>query len=320
MGTNNSPPIQRMNNSQKVSFGAATDSDYKENEPDFMCAAVESVDVSDLEIQKNKKLFDIRKSGKRLWIKCDNVTIKYGHSANQYKAVEAKEGTFVLNVDADLRNVVNAIDQCVVNEFAKMYKGTILNNIMMTPRTLSGMFRPSLYNGTLRLYVSPMNCGVFRSDRSKVVEPDMDNILREDLSLGVVIEPAFAWMMNQKIGIHWDCRQVKLHSYLDKKAKKTSMLTNTAQTTNANVTKPSTVLKEPYVLPKAPKRSMLTLTDDEEDDDNVHKRKVQKISATKEATKKIYSGDSEETDCAQVAKLPSEVAQKWSICLDSDEE
>jgi hypothetical protein len=258
-------------------------------EQDFICTSMESLDISDLSVEKNKKIFDIRKSGKRLWIKCDNVTVKYGYSMNQYKSVDTKEGTFVLHVNESLRNLINVIDQYVMNEFCKMYRNTILNNIMITQGTISTMFRSSLYNDTLRLYISPLSCAIFRTDQSKIEEPDMENIIREDLSLAVIIEPAFAWMMNQKIGIHWDCRQVKLchdRRILDKsKQKQKNAIEN-----------------------KKNKFSMLSILQDDDDSDNNEDNEQTNKQMFIQRTKK------------HIQLIPKEKRKTCVIQFDSDDE
>jgi len=178
---------------------------------EFVCIALTNLDVSNMTLEKNKKIFDIRKDGKRLWIKCDRVSIKYPYTPNQYRCTEAgKEGTFVVNVDEDLSAMVRMIDATVLSKFEDLYKGTVLNNVAMTENAIRTMFRPSLYSDTLRISVSANNCGVFRSDGTLIPSPDLSTIIKDDASMGIVIEPAFAWMFNQKIGIHWDVRQIKL--------------------------------------------------------------------------------------------------------------
>lgn len=160
-------------------------------------------------VQKNGKLFDIRKNGKRIWIRCDDAIVKYGYASDQYKA-DSKDGTFVLHTNDVIASVVDVVDKVVLKEFEFMFTGEILNNIVMTKNAIRTMFRPSLYAETLRLTVSPANCAAFRSDGSHMVNPNFPDILKPDTSLSVIIEPAFAWMYNRKIGIHWDARQIKM--------------------------------------------------------------------------------------------------------------
>lgn len=187
----------------------------KMSQDNFIC--VNATDVSNVTtdacLEKNKKIYDIRKSGKRLWIKFDDVTVRYPYSVNQYGKADSKDGTFVVTADNGLRNVVDMIDDFVKTEFQKLYRGKVINNIMMTQGTIDSMFRSSLYNDTLRLYVNPSNCAIFKSDASIIKTPNLADILTEGLKIGIVIEPNFAWVFNNKIGIHWDARQVKLQKF-----------------------------------------------------------------------------------------------------------
>jgi hypothetical protein len=165
--------------------------------------------IAGMTVQKNGKLFDIRRNAKRIWIQCDDAIVKYGYAPDQYK-VDSKDGTFVLHTNDVIASVVETVDKVVLSEFESMFTGKILNNIVMTKNAIRTMFRPSLYAETLRLTVSPLNCAAFRSDGSNMVNPNFPDILKPDTSLSVIIEPAFAWMYNRKIGIHWDARQIKL--------------------------------------------------------------------------------------------------------------
>lgn len=180
---------------------------------DFICVEVNEVEnpdfCKDMGIEQNKKIFDIRKSGKRLWIKCDSVTVKYPFASNQYKT-DAKEGTFVLNADSAITSMIELVDKVVKDEFIRLFNGKVLNNIMMTAGAINDMYRSSSYKDTMKVYVSPANCAVFGIDGSRIPDPDIKSVLNDDVHMGVVLEPAFAWMFQQKIGVHWDARQIKL--------------------------------------------------------------------------------------------------------------
>jgi hypothetical protein len=177
----------------------------------FCCVNCNDVNMMEnVTIEKNKKIFEIRKEGKRFWIKCDGVIIKYPFAINQYRTTEGS-GTFVVNVSDGLRNTVRLIDKFVQDEFDRLYLNKICDNIMLTKGALQDMFRNSLYNDTLRISVSDKNCGFFKSDNSKISSPMLSDILKEDAKCSIMIEPAFVWMVNKKIGIHWDARQIKLH-------------------------------------------------------------------------------------------------------------
>lgn len=178
---------------------------------EFICVSCDNGEemTERLTLEKNKKLFEIRREGKRLWIKIDGVTVKYPFNVNQYRPEEGS-GTFVIYTTDGLRNVITLIDEFVKKEFDRMYLNKICENIMLTENALKEMFRDSLYEDTLRLNVNQKNCGFFRSDGTRIPTPNVSDILREDITLGIVIEPAFVWMYNKKIGVHWDARQIKL--------------------------------------------------------------------------------------------------------------
>jgi len=191
-----------------------------EQADDFVCMDISSIDdingthdtpnpALGLGLIENGKIFDIKKDGKRLWIKCPDVVIKYPYSTNSYKPSQ-KDGTIVLHASDALTTMVDVIDGVVKQEFNRLYDRKILDNIMMTKGAIDDMFRSSLYNDTLRVYVSEKNCAVFSKEGILDREADFSTTLKSDLSLGVVLEPAFAWMFRGKIGIHWDARQIKL--------------------------------------------------------------------------------------------------------------
>ena len=174
---------------------------------DFICVDNNDSTLADsLNMEKNKKLYEIRKGGKRLWIKCENITVRYSYS-NQYGK---QDGTFGITGDESFVNAVSMIDHFVLEEFHKLYGGKIIDNTVMTDNTINTMFRSSLFNDILKVSVNETNCAFFKSDATLMKNPDLRDILREKVTMATVIEPAFAWVFQGKIGIRWNCRQVRL--------------------------------------------------------------------------------------------------------------
>lgn len=176
---------------------------------DFICVDTKSIDaseISDIQIEKNKRIFYIRKQDKRLWIKSKNAVIKYTYAKNQFK-MDSNEGIISITIDDELDAVVSLIDKIVCDKFS----GTIVNNMMITENTIKNMFKESIYNGNLRLSLTPESCDVFDSDKNHLENIDFPETLIADTLISVVIEPTFVWMMNKKIGIHWDARQIQIH-------------------------------------------------------------------------------------------------------------
>ena len=172
------------------------------------------LDTSTLALTKNKRLFDIRLvNGKRLWLKVPPCTLKYGYTDNQYKS--DSPGTMVLTDIGDVLESVEAVDRFVVDQMISQYKGTSLNNIMITENTVHSMFRPSVYRDTLRLSVDAKGCHIYDKAGKRISNPKVGEILAQGVSLTVLAQPSFAWMMGQKIGVRWDARQIKLADPVD---------------------------------------------------------------------------------------------------------
>ena len=188
-----------------------------EPEADFVCIESSSVSndtrvLDNTHLIKSKKLFNIRSNGKRLWIKHRNTCIKYGFTKNQYKS-DAKDGTIVIILNNEGQHVISSIDDIVQQRFISMYTNTILNNMMLTENVIKSMFKQSLYNNTLKVTLSPDTCKLFDEKKIRI-----DNInftddygLTAGEEISIIFEPSFAWMMNKKIGIRWDVRQIQLH-------------------------------------------------------------------------------------------------------------
>ena len=181
--------------------------------------------ANDLNLVTNKKLYDIRKRCKvlqengeevtrcrRLWLSYANVQLKYGYSESPYKP---GTGSVVMMLDDNLSQIVQAIDDFVREEFLALYTGTVINNVAITANAVKQMFKSSMYDdGALRINVSPQTCAVFRSDGALVEDSDLHKrfigSLKTDVSTGVIFEPSFASVYQNKIRIHWDARQFKL--------------------------------------------------------------------------------------------------------------
>lgn len=265
------------------------------NIEEFICVQVNEVNnpdfSKDMVIDKNKKIFDIRKSGKRLWIRCDSVSVKYPFAPNQYKT-DAREGTFVIYADSAITSMIKLVDDVVKNEFMRLYKGEILNNIMMTPGTIDKMYRSSLYKDTMKICISPTNCAIFDKNHTLIVEPDIKSYIRSDMHLGIVLEPAFAWMFNQKIGIHWDARQVKVKArdftnFYDGKFQGSpykgsfkNILADSDDDDDVNV-----VVTPPLNIKYEKMDSLLDSSDDDDDDEDNEKEKITEVKKVTKSTK-----------------------------------
>lgn len=159
-------------------------------------------------VTKKKSVFDIRApEGKQLRLKVDKCGIKYGYSDNLYKS--ASPGTIVVSDMGDLAESVEVIDQFVIDSLTQQYIGSSLDNVMITKNTISTMFRSSLYNGTVRVTVDD-KCLVFDKNGNKIISPNLKDILSKDLTIQLVFQPSFAWMMKPKIGVRWDAKQIKI--------------------------------------------------------------------------------------------------------------
>lgn len=165
--------------------------------------------VKDVILEKNKKLYDIRVDGKRLWIKSTAASIKYPYSTNKFNKTSV-----VFNLDDTMIQAVKAVDAHVYDHYKNEFVGKIMNNMKMTDKTLQTMFRDSLYNGTLSTYVSADNCAVFSKEKGLISDPNLGELLKSDVNVSIVVEPAFSWYMDKKIGIHWDLRQVKINGMM----------------------------------------------------------------------------------------------------------
>lgn len=183
---------------------------------DFKLFSSDSVEFNEkiIDFEKDGKLFNIRHVDKKLlWVSTNILKVKYGFSTNPYKP-ESKDGTFVLKLDENLKNIVKTVDKFVLNSLETMYKGKILGSLMITENTLSGMFRPSIYEDTIKLSVAYDTCAVFCNEK-QICNDFVFQDIQSDMYISTVIEPAFAWMFNQKIGIRWDCRQIKKEITVD---------------------------------------------------------------------------------------------------------
>ena len=155
-----------------------------------------------LSLTKVKRNHDIRHaSGDHVYLFAERVKVRFPYSENTFRPGSA--GNIVLNVSPELAEVINQVDNYVVTEMQRMYKGEILNNIMITPNTFKMMLKPSINRDAIRV--------TFDTGQVKILDSQGDEVssdaLTKDTEVDILIEPAFAWIMGQKLGIHWDLRQ-----------------------------------------------------------------------------------------------------------------
>jgi Fe-S cluster assembly iron-binding protein IscA len=275
----------------------AEEEEKKDTTP-FVCinASGSSDEFTEMSLDKSSKKWLIRKEGKRLWIKCSNqASIKYPFQANKFKE-NATDGTVVFNVDGVLQSTIELVDEFVFNEFNKSYKGKVVNNVMMTEKTVRDMFRPSMYNGTLRVSVAPESCVIFSKDRGLVKDVNLADTLKEDLSVSLVIEPAFAWVMNGKIGIHWDATQIKINGSLS--------------SVNAFKGNKPSIFSSPSSKPKpvAPDAFLLSMRKDSDSDEAPSKPVEKKI-----LEKKVDVKSKSTTDGVKKKKLKKKLQKKMEL-------
>ncbi len=166
-------------------------------------------DVTSLTLTKKKSIYEIRATGgKQLWFKVNHCALKYGYSENLYKS--ASPGTIVVSdMGGDLEGSVEAIDQFVIDTLTKQNLGSSLDNVMITENTISEMFRSSLYNGTIRVTIDD-KCRVFDKNAKLLISPNLKEIFKKDLTIQLVVQPSFVWMMKPRIGVRWDAKQIKI--------------------------------------------------------------------------------------------------------------
>lgn len=200
------------------------------DEEEFVClTAGNSTEIyyADLSVEKLKSIWEIRSNGKRLWIKSNGASVKFPFAVSPFKQ-GTKDGTFVINMDENLSDAVQYVDSFVYKEFLRMYQDKVMSNVLMTKGTLKAMFRESIYMDTLRLNVSPDSCAIFTKERGLLEDPVLHDVIKPDLALSIVVEPAFVWMRNGKIGIHWAARQVKIDGTFANRAIKAKAKENEA--------------------------------------------------------------------------------------------
>lgn len=166
-------------------------------------------DMSTWTLTKNKRLFDIRGSaGKHAWLKINQCVLKYGYSENKFNS--ESPGTVVLSGLHEVLESVEAVDKFVIDSMIAQFRGKSLNNIMITDNTIQEMFRSSAYAETLKVSVTEKTCKIFDSNASLITNKSLADTLTSGLNLLVMVQPSFAWMMNSKIGIRWDAKQIRI--------------------------------------------------------------------------------------------------------------
>lgn len=176
-------------------------------------------EIENINLKKNKRVYNIlitpennvdKFESQKILIKCNNITLKNGFNINQFKQSEnGNEGTIVLDL-SDKIEYIDSFDTKIRTEFENVYGGTVINNMKLTYNSIKQMFRSSTYMNTLRVNISKDSCVFFDENRELILDPNYLELLKSNIKLGAVIEPAFLWIMNQKIGIHWDVKQIKL--------------------------------------------------------------------------------------------------------------
>ncbi|KAJ3170019.1 hypothetical protein HDU87_000485 [Geranomyces variabilis] len=173
------------------------------------------LDTSQLTLTKAKSIFNIGSGNKQLWLKVNPCVLKYGYRPHQYK--NTSPGNIVISDMGDLSEAVEAVEQFVIDTLTRVYKGTTLNNVAVTDKTIQrapeGMFKSSMYNGTLQVSVDNKGkdkCPIFDQNATAVSSVDLKQVLTAGLAVTIFVQPIFAWMMGEKIGIRWDAKQIKI--------------------------------------------------------------------------------------------------------------
>ena len=183
-------------------------SDFKNCISDTDVAAMRSVSVA-----KVKRVFEIRLFDSPLTIKT-KCRIKYGFATNKFKPELLNAGSVVLQLTPSMIALIEELDERVCRYFEDTFTGSILNNVMMTKNATRAIFRPSVYSGSLRVHVSGDSCALIDEDNTTVLDggnPDLlARRLRAGEAIGLVVQPAFAWFMNKRIGVRWNARQIRL--------------------------------------------------------------------------------------------------------------
>src|ERR1019366_4025791 len=97
-------------------------------------------------------------------------------------------------------------DQFIIEDFNSKFLGKSLGSIFVTPETIQRMFKPSFsdeYN-SFRINIDK-TCTIFDSADS---EGHNDITKPFSSKVNVIVEPAFLWAFDGKVGIRWNCKQV----------------------------------------------------------------------------------------------------------------
>ena len=273
-----------------------------------------------LAINKEKSKFVVTCTSKNLWIPTPLIEVKYKFQKNTFKP-DSTMGSLVVT-GPGLSTIVESVDTAILNQLKTMYSGKVLGNIVMSDDALKKMFKPSLSSGNLRVNLDPKSCTFFKSDASLIPTPTFDSLetfFDTGDTVRMVIEPAFAWIMNKQIGVHWDARQIKMIPKTSPVAAKRSMLLVPNTISDGGGTEcveGSTVTK----------KSFLRLDSSEEEGVAIVKKKVlkkkkcvdQKTVDTVGVTKKSFLKLDSDTD-VDTADKPVVVQNKKSfLTLDSE--
>jgi hypothetical protein len=237
-----------------------------------------------------KTLFDIRKQEQRLWIQTTPQIIIYPFSKNIYKP-DSDEGSLTLECIENLKVFVREVDEFVITEFTRKYLGIALGSVLVTKDTIKEMFRPSIIGDLFRINVSAGSCVIFSDNMKEITIDELQNFSLIDL----IIEPSYVWIMNSKIGITWNARQI-----CDVKNDVKNDEINSVSETE-----------------KEDKKFSLDLDSNESDDnDDVVIKKVVK-SIDKKFSLDLDSNESDDNDDVVNKKVVK--SKKFSLDLDSNE-
>lgn len=289
----------------------------------FMLIDVENTnpvaEFKDLMLEKNKRIYEIRMKSKRLWLKLPPVMLRYGFKTNSFKPGITTEGSVVMVLNNHLHQYIETVDNRIFENFDKLFRGTVLNNMMMTKNAVQKMCKSSIWNGALKLTVSSESTVFFNENRETIEGTVGLTKLKEGTICSMVIEPSFAWIMNGTIGIRWDARQVRFGGTLPE----TDSTDYSEEEIDSGISS----------LNKTQKKGFSLLKDDTDSEEESPKQKSKGKEPAKSITKGFSlldsSSSSDEGDVRTRKTGPSKIAlkstkpviapKKWRLAPDSSD-
>lgn len=151
-------------------------------------------------IRLKSSMYDIRNNSKRIWIETGDLIITSKFSKNIFKP-GSNEGSIVAELNPEFLNIVQNFERKIKAIFLEKFGGKPISGIMMTRDTIDQIFKS--VSDPMRISCDPASCVVLN-----------DGISLEGVS-GIgnfVVEPSYLWIMNGRIGVRWNARQIRIIS------------------------------------------------------------------------------------------------------------